>query len=84
MGRRFGSPDELHRATVGDVWNTLTEEQRSLFYEYTYEICNGYLSEKTRKAYAKMALEELNADQLKVLAWLEAKLLAERKEKGDE
>ena len=70
--------------TVGDVWGSLTEEQRNLFYEYTYEICNGYLKDETRKAYAKMALSELNGDQLKVLAWMEAKLLAEQKEKGDE
>lgn len=63
------------RRTVGDVWGTLTEAQRNLFYEYTYEICNGYLKDETRKAYAKMALGELSVDQVKVLAFLEAKLL---------
>ena len=69
--------------TIGDVFRTLTEEQKELFHEYAYEICNGYLKDETRKAYAKMALSELNVDQLKVLAWIEAKLLAEQKEKGD-
>lgn len=63
------------RRTVGDVWGTLTEAQRNLFYIYTYEICNGYLNDETRKAYAKMALWELSMDQVKVLAFLEAKLL---------
>lgn len=71
------------RKTVGEVWNSLTEVQRYLFHEYMFEVCNGYLSDGTRKAYAKMALSELNGDQLKVLAWMEAKLLAEQKEKGD-
>lgn len=66
--------------TVGDVWGSLTEKQKALFYRYTFEICNGYLSDETRKAYAKMALSELNSDQLKVLAWMEAKLLTEQKE----
>lgn len=67
------------RRTVGDVWGTLTEAQRNLFYRYTYEVCNGYLNDGTRKAYAKMALGELSMDQLKVLAFLEAKLLEVKK-----
>ena len=70
--------------TVGDVFGTLTEEQKDLFHEYIGEITSGYLSEETRKAYAKMALSELNRDQLKVLAWLEMKVLEEKKGKSDE
>lgn len=72
------------RTTVGDVFDTLGEEQKTLFYEYTYEICNGYLRDETRKAYAKMALSELNADQLKVLSWLEAMMLSEKNGKEKE
>lgn len=72
------------RMTVGDVFETLTERQKALFYRYTFEICNGYLGDETRKAYAKMALSELNSDQLKVLSWMEAMMLEEKKkEKGD-
>lgn len=65
--------------TVGDVFGTLTEEQKELFREYIGEITDGHLSDETRKAYAKMALSELNSDQLKVLAWLEMKMLEEKK-----
>ncbi len=72
------------RKTVSDAWNSLTEVQKYLFHEYMFEVCNGYLGDRTRKAYAKMALSELNGDQLKVLAWMEAKLLAEKKGKSDE
>lgn len=79
----IGRYEHGSRKTVGEVFETLTEEQKELFHEYAYEICNGYLKDETRKAYAKMALSELNPDQLKVLAWMEAKLLAERKENGD-
>lgn len=68
------------RRTVGDVWGTLTEAQMELFYEYTYEICNGCLKDETRRAYAKMALGELSMDQVKVLAFLEAKLLEEKED----
>ena len=68
---------------VGDVFGTLTKEQKELFYKYIGEIINGYLKDETRKAYAKMALSELNSDQLKVLAWLEMKVLEEQKEEGD-
>ena len=70
--------------TVGDVFGTLTEEQKDLFHEYIGEITDGYLKDETRKAYAKMALSELNRDQLKVLAWLEMKILEEKKGKSDE
>lgn len=72
------------RMTVGDVWNTLTEAQKGLFYEYSSEISNGYLTDETRKAYAKMALKDLNRDQLKVLSWLEAMILSEQKGKEKE
>ena len=72
------------RQTVGDVLNTLSEEQRTLFYKYIGEITSGYLSEETRKAYAKMAMTELNRDQFRVVAWLEMQALEEKgKEKCD-
>ena len=70
------------RQTVGDVLNTLSEEQRTLFYKYIGEITSGYLSEETRKAYAKMAMIELNRDQFRVVAWLEMQALEGKK--GDE
>jgi ribonuclease HII len=71
------------RRTVKDVLDTLNEEQRTLFYKYIGEITSGYLSEETRKAYAKMAMTELNRDQFRVVAWLEMKAL-EEKGKNDE
>lgn len=75
----YGHVERGQHETVGDVFGTLTEEQKELFHEYAGEICNGYLKDETRKAYAKMALSELNRDQLKVLAWLEMKMLEEKK-----
>lgn len=66
------------RRTVRDVLDTLSEEQRMLFYKYIGEITSGYLSEETRKAYAKMAMTELNRDQLRVVAWLEMNALEEK------
>lgn len=66
------------RRTVGDVFNTLNEEQRMLFYKYIGEITSGYLSEETRKAYAKMAMTELNRDQFRVVAWIEMNALKEK------
>lgn len=74
----YGYVGRGRHETVGDVFGTLTEEQKELFYKYMGEICNGYLNDETRKAYAKMALGELNVDQVKVLAFLEAKLLEEK------
>lgn len=71
------------RQTVGDVLSTLSEEQRTLFYKYIGEITSGYLSEETRKAYAKMAMTELDRDQFRVVAWLEMNAL-EEKGKSDE
>lgn len=71
------------RRTVGDVLNTLSEEQRMLFYKYIGEITSGYLSEETRKAYAKMAMTELNRDQFRVVAWLEMNALKEKEKEGD-
>lgn len=68
------------RRTVGDVVNTLNEEQRSLLYKYIGEITSGYLSDETRKAYVKMAMTELDRDQFRVVAWLEMKAVAEQKE----
>lgn len=83
LGRHECRNEYRGRQTVRDVLNTLSEKQRMLFYKYIGEITSGYLSEETRKAYAKMALSELNRDQLRVLAWLEMKALEERKEKSD-
>jgi len=83
LGSRFTSFDEQRHETVGDVYGTLTEEQKELFCEYIGEITNGHLKDETRKAYAKMALSELNREQLRILAWLEMKVLEEGKEKSD-
>jgi len=83
LGRYECRNEYRGRRTVEDVLNTLSEEQRMLFYKYIGEIISGYLSEETRKAYAKMAMTELNRDQFRVVAWLEMKALEERKEKSD-
>lgn len=84
IGRYERRNEYRGRRTVGDILNTLSEEQRTLFYKYIGEITSGYLSEETRKAYAKMAMTELNRDQFRVVAWLEIQALEEQKEKGDE
>lgn len=84
IGRYERQNEYRGRRTVGDVLNTLSEEQRTLFDKYIGEITSGYLSEETRKAYAKMAMTEFNRDQLWVVAWLEMKALEKMKEKSDE
>ena len=80
----YGQRNEYRgRRTVRNVLNTLSEEQRTLFYKYIGEITSGYLSKETRKAYAKMAMTELNRDQFRVVAWLEMNALEEKKGKSD-
>lgn len=84
IGRYERQNEYRGRRTVRDVLDTLSEEQRMLFYKYIGEITSGYLSEETRKAYVKMAMTELNRDQFRVVAWLEMKALEEKKGKSDE
>jgi len=81
-GHRYDNNEQDKRVTVRDVFNTLSEEQRKIVGRYLGEITSGYLSDETRKAYAKMAMTELDRDQFRVVAWLEMKAVAERKE-GD-
>lgn len=71
----YDSNEQGKRVTVKDVFNTLSEEQRKIVERYLGEITAGYLTEGTRKDYAKMALNTLNADQLKVVAFIEMKML---------
>lgn len=80
---RYDNNEQDKRVTVRDVFNTLSEEQRKIVERYLGEITAGYLTERTRKDYAKMALNTLNADQLKVVAFIEMKTL-EEKGKSDE
>ena len=73
--QQYDNYEQGKRVTVKDVFNTLSEEQRKIVERYLGEITRGYLTERTRKDYAKMALNTLNADQLKVVAFIEMKTL---------
>ena len=72
---RYDNNEQGKRVTVKDVFNTLSEEQRKIVERYLGEITAGYLTERTMKDYAKMALNTLNADQLKVVAFIEMKMM---------